>query len=91
MRASASWEIRVLSEVAGRDAGSVTGKNIINMQLEFNKDPREMTFSSMKSALKLREVPAGEGWVLDHLKDMLIERQEMVEEGEVGVEFDLLQ
>ena len=91
MRASASWEIRVLSEVAGRDAGSVTGKNIINMQLEFNKDPREMTFSSMKSALKLREVPVGEGWVLDHLKDMLIERQEMVEEGEVGEEFDLLQ
>ena len=37
---SASWEVRIISEVESRDAGSVTGRNTINLREEFGRDPR---------------------------------------------------
>ena len=91
MRKSASWEVQILSEVAGRDASSVTGRNIINIKEEFNVDPRGMTTKEMRKLFKPADVPAGEGWVLEHLRDMLIERQEMLEEGDDSEEFKLLE
>ena len=91
MRKSASWEVQILSEVAGRDASSVTGRNIINIKEEFNVDPRGMTAKEMRKLFKPADVPAGEGWVLEHLRDMLIERQEMLEEGDDSEEFKLLE
>lgn len=43
MRKSASWEVQIMCEVMSRDASSVTGRNILNMREEFNRDPREVT------------------------------------------------
>ena len=91
MSNSASWEVQILSEVAGRDASSVTGRNIINIKEEFNMDPRGMTAKEMRKLIKPIDVPAGEGWRLEHLRDMLMERQEMLEDGDDGEEFKLLQ
>ena len=79
-----------MSEVAGRDASSVTGRNIINITEEFNVDPRGITAREMRRMIKGLEVPAGEEWVLDQIGDMLKERQDMLEEGS-DEEVELLQ
>ena len=80
-----------MSEVAGRDASSVLGRNIINIREEFHRDPRGMTVKEMRNLIKPTDVPAGEWWRLEHLRDMLTERQEMLEDGNDGEEFKLLQ
>ena len=91
MSKSASWEVQILSEVAGRDASSVTGRNIMNIKEEFNMDPRGMAAKQMKTLFKHTDIPAEDGWKLEHLSDMLRERQEMLDEGVDGDEFKLLQ
>ena len=90
MSKSASWEVQILSEVAGRDASSVLGRNIINIKEEFHRDPRGMTVKEMRNLIKPTDVPAGELWRLEHLGDMLVERQEMIEDGDDGEDFKLL-
>ena len=62
IKTSASWEVRILLEVQSRDAGSVTGRNIINIRNEFNKDPRLITSRELRSRYKAAEVPLGEDW-----------------------------
>ena len=76
MSSSASWEVRIMSEVEARDAGSVTGRNIINIRQEFGKDPRLMTSKELRSRYSGTDVPEGEGWKLDFFSEMLQERQE---------------
>ena len=88
---SASWEVRILSEVQARDAGSVTGRNIINLREEFKRDPRELTSRGFRELYHGTGVPIGEEWVLDLLKEMIEERQERLEAGEEGDDFELLQ
>ena len=88
---SASWEVRILSEVQARDAGSVTGRNIINLREEFERDPRELTSRGFRELYHGTGVPIGEEWVLDLLKEMIEERQERLEAGEEGDDFELLQ
>ena len=53
MSNSASWEVQILSEVVGRDASSVTGRNIINIREEFDIDPRGMAGKQMRKSLSL--------------------------------------
>ena len=88
---SASWEVRILAEVQSRDAGSVTGRNTINLKEEFGTDPRKMTSRQLRALYKGAEVPDGEGWKMELLNDMLCDRQEMLDMGEEGEELDLLQ
>ena len=91
LSSSASWEVRILSEVQSRDAGSVTGRNTINLKEEFVRDPRGMTSRELKGLYKGAKIPDGEGWKLELLNDMLYDRQEMLDRGEEGAELDLLQ
>ena len=88
---SASWEVRILSQTQTRDAGSATGRNIINIRQEFGQDPRGMTPGQMKDLFRYADVPGGEGWKLDLLRDMLWDRQAMLDRGEEGEELALLQ
>ena len=78
-------------EVMSRDAGSVTGRNVLNMREEFNKDPREMTPRQLREVYRGAEVPPGEEWRLIQLREMLEERQERLEAGEEGEDIKLLQ
>ena len=48
LRSSASWEVHFLSETQTRDAGSVKGRNTINIRQEFGRDPRGMTLGELK-------------------------------------------
>ena len=88
---SASWEVRILSETQTRDAGSATGRNTINIMQEFRKDPRGMTPGQLKDLFKYAEVPRGESWKLENLREMLLDRQEMLDRGEEEEEIALLQ
>ena len=80
-----------MSEVEARDAGSVTGRNIINIRQEFGKDPRLMTSKELRSRYSGTDVPEGDGWKLDLLSEMLKERQERNEDGKEGEDIKLLQ
>ena len=91
MKTSASWEVRIISEVVSRDAGSVTGKNIINMRQEFKIDPRRMTSKELRMRYRGAEMPPGESWKLELLRKMLEDRQERLEDGEEGEDLKLLQ
>ena len=91
LKSSASWEVCVLSETQTRDAGSVTGRNIINIRQEFGQDPRGMTSGELKDLYRYEGVPEGEGWKLEMLRDMLWDRQGMLDRGEEGDDAVLLQ
>jgi hypothetical protein len=91
LRSSASWEVCVLSETQTRDAGSVTGRNTINIRQEFGRDPRGMTSGELKDLYRYGGVPEGEGWKLELLRDMLWDRQGMLDRGEEGEDAVLLQ
>ena len=91
MRSSASWEVQIMVEVMSRDAGSVTGRNVLNMREEFSKDPREITPRQLREVYQGAEVPPGEEWRLIQLREMLEERQERLEAGEEGEDIKLLQ
>ena len=41
-----------------------------------------MTAKEMMKLSKPIDLPAGEGWRLEHLRDMLMERQEILEDGD---------
>ena len=73
------------------DAGSATGRNIINIRQEFGQDPRGMTPGQLNDLFRYADVKGGEGWKLEHLRDMLRYRQEMLERGEEGEKLSLLQ
>jgi hypothetical protein len=90
LKNSASWEVRILSEVETREAGSVTGRNVINIRGEFGRNPRMMTPKELRELYQGVEVPLGEGWRLALMRDMLEEWQDRMEAGEEGNEMDLL-
>ena len=50
-----------------------------------------MSPGQMKDLFRYTDVPGGEGWKLDLLRDMLWDRQEMLDRGEEGEELALLQ
>ena len=78
-------------ETQTRDAGSVTGRNTINIRQEFGRDPRGMTSGELKDLYRYGGVPEGEGWKLEMLRDMLWDRQGMLDRGEEGEDAVLLQ
>ena len=70
-----------MSELEGRDAGSVTGRNIIHMREEFGADPREIYSKTYRNYFLRANIPQGEEWKLDLVREMLEERQEILETG----------
>ena len=55
---SESSEIRLLASVVGRDAGSVTGSNLINLEEEFRLDPWVSSSSQLAEMYSGYEAPA---------------------------------
>ena len=90
LKNSASLEVRILSEVETRYAGSVTGRNIVIISGEFGRDPMILAPRELRELYRGQEVQLGEGWRLDLLRDMLEELQERLQAGEEWNEMDLL-
>ena len=63
----------------------------MNIRHEFGQDPRGMTSGELKDLYRYEGVPEGEGWKLEMLRDMLWDRQGMLDRGEEGDDAVLLQ
>ena len=74
---SESSEIRLLANVVGCDAGSVTGSNLINLEEEFGLDPWTSSSSQLAEKYSGYEIPAEDGWRLPLLVKLLDQKREM--------------
>ena len=74
---SESSEIRLLANIVGRDAGSVTGSNLINLEEEFGLDPWVSSSSQLAEVYSGYEIPTEDGWRLPLLVKLLDQKREM--------------
>jgi hypothetical protein len=77
MRSSSSWEVRILASIAGTDAGSVTGKNLRNLQAEFSLWPWTNSVETFKKSYRGYQVPGEDSWRMPLLGKLLEQRREM--------------
>ena len=76
-RTSASWEVRVLSQIVARDAQSVTGRNLLNIGLEYKLDPWSMPVERFKIEDVRKPPPTVDEWRFDLLQHLLTQRNDM--------------
>jgi hypothetical protein len=74
---SDSPEIRLLTNVFGRDPGSVTGTNLINLEEEFGLDPWVSSSSQLADQYSIYGVPDEDTWRLPLLVKLLDQKREM--------------
>ena len=67
-----------MARVAGSDGGSVTGKNLRNIQEEFNLCPWTSSVESFNRCYKGYKVPSGDSWRIPLLAKLLDQRTEMI-------------
>ena len=77
LRSSASWEVRILANIVGSDAASVTGKNLCQFKSEFNLCPWTDSIGSFKKMYMGYQVPAEDMWRLPFLLKLINQRREM--------------
>ena len=90
LRTSASKEVRILSEIVGRDAQSVTGRNIMHIREEYSMDPRSWSVDKFKIKDVRKPVPVADTWRVRLLKQLLDQRREMTVCGEDSAEVSQL-
>ena len=61
---SDSPEIRILANLVARDAGSVTGSNLLRIEEEFGLDPWASNFAQLADRYKCYGVPPEDEWRL---------------------------
>ena len=59
---SKSLEIAMMANLVGRDMGSVTGKNLYNIECEFGLDPWKCSPWELKKVYKYYTVPDADMW-----------------------------
>ena len=79
---SVSGEVRILSRIAASDVRSVTGKNCLNLGIEFGLDPWKETPGSIRKKYKVYDLPNQDNWRLPLLASLLRERHELDVTGE---------
>ena len=82
LRTSASKKVRILSEIVGRDAQYVTGRNIMHIRAEYSMDPRSWSVDKFKVKDVRKPVPVADTWRIKFLKQLLDQRREMTVCGE---------
>ena len=65
----------------GHDAKTVTGKNIRNIENEFNMNVWKASSKQLKHIYPKREIPEDCSWKIPLVSEMLLERLEIVENG----------
>ena len=71
---SPSHEVAVVARMVGKDAKSVTGKNLLNIRLETKLNVFSAPLQKIKDAISLATPPAPEQWKL-YLLDKYISRR----------------
>ena len=79
---SVSSEVRVLSRIVACDVRSVTAKNCLSMQREFNMDPWVVPAIKFKNEYKMYELPELDHWRPSLLSSLLREKYELDVTGE---------
>ena len=74
---SSSKEVRVLSQILARNAQSVTGKNLLHIQLEFHYDPWIHPLGQFKSMDIRRAIPTSDKWRPRSFDQLLAQRWEL--------------
>ena len=74
---SACWEVRILARIAGTDGGSITGKNLRNIEDEFQLCPWTNSSETFKRCYKGYMVPTEDSWRLPLLGKLIGQRREM--------------
>ena len=82
LRKSVSKETRVMSQIAAADIRSVTGRNCLNLSMEFDLHPWFSHPGSFKSNYKWYLVPDMDKWRLPLLTSLLEKKYEMAVCGE---------
>ena len=67
----------MLANVVGRDAGSVTGSNLLNLEEEFQVDPWVSSSYQLAQKYGVYSVPEEDKWRLPLLVKLLDQRREM--------------
>ena len=77
--ASASPEVALVANIAGRDMGSTTGINLYQLQQETGLNPWAVSPAKVRQALVEREhgVPVTEEWRLPLLENYVKQRHQM--------------
>ena len=68
----------MLASIADKDVGSTMGKNLRNIQQEFNMCPWKNTDNAFKKVYKDYPVPEEDSWRLPFLRKLLEQRREMM-------------
>ena len=82
LQRSASWEVRLLSQIVARDAQSVTGRNLLNISNEYCLDPWSTPVGSFKLRDVRKPIPTMDEWRLGLLSQLLNQRKDMDNCGE---------
>ena len=77
LQTSSSKEIRVLSYVTARNAQTVTGKNLLHIEAEFQLNPWVDSISKFKGKTLRKDIPSVDQWRLEVLKKLLDQRRDM--------------
>ena len=70
--------VRLLKEIVARDAQSGTGRNILNIKAEYDLDPWSWSVQRFKQKDVRKPVPVADEWRIGLLKQLLVQRQEIV-------------
>ena len=79
---SVNSEVRILSRIVACDVRSVTAKNCLNMEREFNMDPWMVPAFKFRIEYKMYKVPEHDHWRPSLLSSLLREKFEMDVAGE---------
>ena len=71
-----------MERIVSIDHGSTTGKNLLNIEEEFNLCPWTRSPASFKKSYNGYQVPAEDSWRLPLLGKLLVQRREMITCGE---------
>ena len=79
---SSSTEIRLLSQIVARNAKTVTGKNLLHIEVDFKLNPWVDSIEKFKEKCLRREIPRVDEWRIEVLSKLLIQRWDMAVVGE---------
>ena len=89
LRASASYEVQVLSRIQARNVQSVTGNNLRYIEALSGENPWTVSSNRLRTALtvqELVEVPEQDIWRLTYLRSLISQRREAKFEAEEAEE-----
>ena len=71
-----------MSQIVARNAKTVTGKNLLHIEVDFKLNPWVDSIDKFKEKCLRREIPRVDEWRIEVLSKLLIQRWDMAVVGE---------